>query len=265
MVPEKKEESLDAILELVTKGDLSELAPEQLLQYYLAVCKSLRLNPLTRPFEFLQLRDRQNNKQKLVMYATRTCADQLRRNYNISTEVVSAGVEGDIYVVRVRGRAPDGRVDENIGAVPMVVGYSENGIYKTRPLTPSERANAIMTAHTKAQRRLTLSMCGLGMLSEEEAQSLVADGVAAQVQAIAPDVAEKTEPQTDRDLRVEEIRNLADKVFEGETPQKRWAAFCLWAQKAVPRLGSQGLEKLTVKELDILLDLLRTKAEERSS
>ena len=193
MVPEKKDEALEAILELVTKGDLSELSSEQLLQYYLAVCRSLKLNPLTRPFEFLQLRDRQSNKTKMVMYATRTCADQLRRNYNISTEVVSAGVEGDIYVVRVRGRAPDGRVDENVGAVPMVASYVENGVYKTRPLTPSEKANAIMTAHTKAQRRLTLSMCGLGIMSEEEAQSLVSDGVANHVTPIEPAKAEKAD------------------------------------------------------------------------
>ena len=212
------------------------------------------------------------------MYATRTCADQLRRNYNISTEVVSAGVEGDIYVVRVRGRAPDGRIDENVGAVPMVISYVENGVYKTRPLTPAERANAIMTAHTKAQRRLTLSMCGFGIMSEEEAQSLVADGVANHVTPIEPAKAEKAGADqaeaengrtaenggdsSDKEARIAEIRRLADRVFEGETPQKRWSAFCAWAQRAVPRLGTQGVEKLTTKELDLLVDLLRTKFEE---
>jgi hypothetical protein len=37
----------------VIGGDLSELNAAQRADYYTAVCRSLGLNPLTKPFEFL--------------------------------------------------------------------------------------------------------------------------------------------------------------------------------------------------------------------
>jgi hypothetical protein len=53
-----------------------------------------------------------------------------------------------------------GRVDESIGAVPV-----EN-------LKGEAKANAIMKGETKAKRRVTLSICGLGMLDESEVESV---------------------------------------------------------------------------------------------
>jgi hypothetical protein len=40
---------------VVIGGDLSELNAAQRAEYYTAVCRSLGLNPLTKPFEFLTL------------------------------------------------------------------------------------------------------------------------------------------------------------------------------------------------------------------
>jgi len=57
---------------IVISGDLSELNAAQRAEYYTAVCRSLGLNPLTKPFEFLTLNG------KLRLYALRDCADQLR-------------------------------------------------------------------------------------------------------------------------------------------------------------------------------------------
>ena len=56
----------------LVSGDLAGLNESQRLEYYRAVCESLGLNPLTRPFEYLRLNGR------LVLYATRSAADQLR-------------------------------------------------------------------------------------------------------------------------------------------------------------------------------------------
>jgi len=56
----------------LVSGDLAGLSESQRLEYYRAVCESLGLNPLTRPFEYLRLNGR------LVLYATRAAADQLR-------------------------------------------------------------------------------------------------------------------------------------------------------------------------------------------
>jgi len=144
-----------AIMEKVlAEGRLEDLTPAERVAYYNAVCESRGLNPLTRPFEFVKL------SGKLVMYARRDCADQLRRLDNITVEVVSKGVEDGLYVVHVRARTPDGRVDEDFGAVAI-------GDLKGEP-----RANAILKAITKAKRRVTLSICGLGMLDETEVESI---------------------------------------------------------------------------------------------
>lgn len=60
-----------AIEEAVMVGDLSDLNATQRAEYYTAVCRSLGLNPLTKPFEFLTLNG------KLRLYALRDCTDQL--------------------------------------------------------------------------------------------------------------------------------------------------------------------------------------------
>lgn len=140
-----------AILERVLlSGDLAQLTPAQRLTYYKRVCESLGLNPLTRPFRYLAL------NRRLVLYATRDAADQLRRRDRISIEIVAREQMGDIYIVVARARTPDGRTDEAIGAVSLE-GLKGNAL-----------ANAIMTAETKAKRRVTLSIAGLGWADESE-------------------------------------------------------------------------------------------------
>jgi hypothetical protein len=62
----------EVVEKVVIGGDLSELNAAQRAEYYGAVCRSLGLNPLTKPFEYLTLNG------KLRLYALRDCADQLR-------------------------------------------------------------------------------------------------------------------------------------------------------------------------------------------
>jgi hypothetical protein len=139
------------VLEAVAiSGDLSGLTAAQRLAYYQAVCRSLGLNPLTKPFEYLTLNG------KLRLYALRDCADQLRRLHGISISISSRERLGDLYVVTARARDQTGREDESIGAVAL-------GSLKGDAL-----ANALMKAETKAKRRVTLSLAGLGWLDETE-------------------------------------------------------------------------------------------------
>lgn len=140
--------------EILLTGDLSRLTKEEKLTYYHELCGQLGLNPNTRPFMFLRLGG------KLTLYATRDCADQLRRVHGISTEIVSARIENGVYVVHVRASMPDGRNEDELGAT------SVDG------LQGAALANAVMTAATKAKRRATLSICGLGMLDETEISSI---------------------------------------------------------------------------------------------
>jgi hypothetical protein len=114
------------------------------------VCKSLGLNAMTKPFEYLTLNG------KLRLYALRDCADQLRRLHGISIYIASREKMSDIYVVTARAKDRTGREDESTGAVPL-------GNLKGDAL-----ANALMKAETKAKRRVTLSIAGLGWLDETE-------------------------------------------------------------------------------------------------
>ncbi len=145
------------IEEVVAKGDLSKLTPEQRAFFYTEVCRSVGLNPLTKPFEYLTL----NNK--LILYANKGCTDQLRGLHHINIRITNQQVTNDAYVVTVEGTTNKGRGDTEIGAVSI------------KGLTGDAYCNAIMKATTKAKRRLTLSMCGLGMLDESEIETIPAD------------------------------------------------------------------------------------------
>lgn len=140
-----------AIEDVLIRGDLSKLNEQQRTEYYLRLCSSIGLNPMTQPFQYLTLNG------KLVLYARRDCADQLRKINGISIEIVSQDKVDGLLSIHVRAKDKDGRMDEDLG----VVAFSEN-------LRGEAAANAILKAVTKAKRRVTLSLSGLGFLDETE-------------------------------------------------------------------------------------------------
>jgi len=147
-------DSTGILEQVVVGGDLSKLTPAQRVNYYARVCESIALNPLTKPFQYITLNGR------LTLYATRDCADQLRRRDKVSLTVTAADVIGDLYVVRVKATTGEGRSDEDMGAVN-ITGLKGDAL-----------ANATMKALTKAKRRATLSICGLGWLDETEIETV---------------------------------------------------------------------------------------------
>jgi len=177
-----------SVLERVlVSGDLAGLSESQRLDYYRAVCESLGLNPLTRPFEYLRLNGR------LVLYATRTAADQLRSIHGISIVDVQIERDNDLITVTVRGRNRDGREDVEIGVVS-VAGLRGDAL-----------ANAEMKAITKAKRRLTLSLAGLGWLDESEVDSIPG---AQRVAELQPSPALTDEVHALRQLLAERAKEL---------------------------------------------------------
>jgi hypothetical protein len=165
-----------AIIERVAiLGDLSGLQDHERVQYYTALCRSLGLNPLTKPFEYIEL------DRRLVLYATRGATDQLRDKQGVSLRVTKreANTELGIYSVEVEATL-NGRTDFSTGIVSL---EKERGEWKTSQagkryfagtgeydtLRGVDLANAMMKAETKAKRRATLSICGLGMIDESEA------------------------------------------------------------------------------------------------
>ncbi len=137
-----------------TKNDLSKLNDGQRAQLYGAICKSMGLNPLTSPFEYVNLGG------KLMLYAKKGATDQLRSIQGIDMVDIQRETMGDILVVTVTARTRDGRQDTEIGAVN-IAGLKGDAL-----------ANAYMKANTKAKRRVTLSLCGLGWMDETEVETV---------------------------------------------------------------------------------------------
>jgi hypothetical protein len=219
-------QALQAVEKALIQGDLSALNEEQRLAYYRATCESLGLNPLTRPFEYLRLNGR------LVLYATRAAADQLRQIHGVTVEIVDQKQIGDLYLVHVRARTRDGRQDEDIGAIS-IAGLKGDAL-----------ANAILKCITKAKRRVTLSICGLGWLDETEVDAIPAAErltVDAEPQALAaPDDATRT-------------------VLDDLTERQRGYFIGLCRRHNLdPALLVQARQITTVKEVSELIDLLRT-------
>lgn len=134
-------------------GDLSKLTPAQRVMYYKNVCESVGLNPLTKPFDYIQLNG------KLTLYAKKDATDQLRSIRNVSIDDVDITENEKQFIVKVKGHDSNGRTDVEVGVV-------------NKADMRGDTANAQMKAVTKAKRRLTLSLCGLGWLDETEVQTI---------------------------------------------------------------------------------------------
>jgi len=144
-----------AVMEsVVIQGDLSKLSAEQRSVYYMKVCESLGLNPLTKPFDYIMLNG------KLTLYCRRDAADQLRRIHGINLTITGREKIDDLYIVTARATDRDGRQDESTGVVALA------------GLKGDVLANALMKAETKAKRRVTLSLVGLGWLDETEVETI---------------------------------------------------------------------------------------------
>lgn len=149
-----------ALEKLVGNGDLTGLTPQQRIEYVHYVCTSLSLNPATNPFDFMLLPARGSTPAKTILYAKKSCAEQLRHRDQVSVEIVEETIKEGVYIVRakatIRGKDGYDRTDTDIGAVNI------------QGLTGNDLANAFKRAVTQAKRRVTLSVCGLGFPDESE-------------------------------------------------------------------------------------------------
>jgi hypothetical protein len=143
-----------AIASLILKGDLKALSPEQKVQYYNAVCDRVGLDPVARPFAYMNL------SGKEVLYCDKGGAEQLRKLHKVSLKITDRQKIEEVYVVTCEATMPDGRCDASTGAVAIA------------GLKGDSMANALMKAETKSKRRATLSILGLGMLDESELETI---------------------------------------------------------------------------------------------
>jgi hypothetical protein len=183
----------NAIIErVIAAGDLKQLKPEERNSYYLAICKSLNLNPLTRPLEYLTLNG------KMVLYARKDCTEQLRRIHAVSITKIETAERDGIFEVMAYAKTKD-REDVDFGAVSI------------KGLTGDVLVNAKLKAITKAKRRVTLSICGLGFLDETEIETIPSMGTP-QIEAAPVPTGMITTDQKRR------LKSLTESLLEFEIP-----------------------------------------------
>lgn len=145
-----------SVLEKVILGnDLAALSPIEKVQYVSWICKTLGLNPATQPIKLIKFQGKE------IPYMSKDGTEQLRKNNNVSITKIDTQVhEGGLYVATACAKLPSGREDSSTGAVTIAT------------LKGDALANAMMKAETKAKRRVTLSICGLGFLDESELDTM---------------------------------------------------------------------------------------------
>lgn len=195
----RQQSTAETLERVLLNGDLSSLKPEDRVAYYKQVCDSLGLNPLTKPFDYITLNG------KLTLYAKKDCADQLREKRCVSIVKLERERIEDIYTVTAYATDTNQRQDSSIGAVNI------------SNLKGDALANAIMKAETKAKRRVTLSICGLGMLDETEIETipqragkgqLIAETKAVEPDMIDGEVADDATPEQRRQEKVDHVIQL---------------------------------------------------------
>ncbi|ENU2677269.1 hypothetical protein ACE4NS_000841 [Campylobacter coli] len=177
----------------LVKGDLSKLSDVERASYVKNLCESLGLNMLTKPFEYIVLNG------KLTLYANKSATDQLRQIRKVSITKTEVAQVGDIYMVTAYAATPDGRTDCDTGALNI------------KNLGGDNLANAIMKAITKAKRRVTLSICGLGMLEESELETIDEKAIENKAKEIKALGAELRKFMSDNGLNTGEQNNFIKK------------------------------------------------------
>jgi len=172
------DEAAAALAHVLGTGDLHQLTNEQRVGHYLALCRSLGLNSLSRPFDWIEFEEFETRTKKLVLYPNKSCAEQLRRAHEISVRVVRKEPAGDLFVVELEGTTPSGRVGFASKYVSVIDRQGQR-------LRGQRLGNAYMKAETGALRRLTFSMVGLGSLPDPDelrsSRMVVVDGTGAVV------------------------------------------------------------------------------------
>ena len=234
-----------AVMEqVVINGDLDKLSAQDRVAYYKRVCESVGVNPFTRPFQYIRLNG------KLTLYAAKDCTEQLRARRGISITGLAATFDKDAAVYTVIATAIDreGRTDSATGAVPL--GNEVKG---------EARANAIMKAETKAKRRVTLSICGLGWLDESETGSITGAQVV--------DMHDDLEALPGGRVAAQEAKSVVDEetgeIIDDKTPpiQGQVASRAKAWQKRLSNSGDPEVAMMGQQKLDQIIEHIGLSAE----
>jgi hypothetical protein len=164
---------------------------------------------------------------KLTLYAKKDATDQLRNLRKVSIDDVDIVENETQFLVKVKGHDATGRTDVEIGVV-------------SKKDMQGNLGNIQMKAVTKAKRRLTLSLCGLGWLDETEVET-IRD---AKLARINPDTGEIVEAVAEN---VNQDTGEASPAIELIVPLSDWAvkyAASKWnckPEEAAPKIAAMKL------------------------
>ena len=160
-----------AIQSFVEKGDISLLTTDERVYLYSALCDRYGLDPITRPFDVIEL------KGKIVLYANRGATDAIARNLGVTREVTVKPNFQDVMGCKVAlcearatylGRSETSTATEQVST--LVAG-------KPELLKGVDLGNVLMKVETKAKRRATLAVAGLGNVLDYTEAATVAPSV----------------------------------------------------------------------------------------
>jgi hypothetical protein len=254
-----------AVEQAMMIGDLSKMTAEVRIAYYVATCRSVGLNPLTRPFQALT-----TDAGEVLLYLDKGGAEQLRKRDHISVRIVGRVFVDDLFIVTAEARTLNGRTEEAEGIVVVMEaeghweeGTKQNGQkyrFKKETMGPDgkpilkrlsgkEMANARMRAETKAKRRVTMAICGLGMPDEASGHEMHFDPQQGIIDedAIDTTAVEETRPEMTPGAAKASAAKAVDDLFgdqagdvfrdqgEDDTRHRVWEEIGLWyADAGIP-------------------------------
>lgn len=150
-------------IKLVIQHDLSKLSPEELSKYLRDVSEFIGLSSDLNGLDTIWMDNESGPGKSLVVYARRGTAEILRSTLGIEVlSLTDKMVKGSI-VFTATGKNHEGRQEIATGSKNI-----EN-------LQGKQLDDAIMTASTRALRRLTMQFTSLGILDESEVKAVVGD------------------------------------------------------------------------------------------
>lgn len=168
IVPADPETERDDVLTYIRSGELSDgvdlMSEAEVERVLLRITLRLGLDPLLsdRPVRTITTRD-----GRRVLYITAKGTDALAAKHRITHETIEKPTFYDfdgvkLFSARVRAKDPNGREAESTGTVPFPASRD-----------PQEVGDAHMHSETKARRRSTLVVLGIGFHDESELAGVI--------------------------------------------------------------------------------------------
>ena len=137
-------------------GGLNDLTEAEKLEYYYNACEYFKVPAELNLLQFIWIDNENGPGKNLVLYARKGATDIMRANNEISVDEVKETIGDGFIMFTAKGHDKTGRTDVAVGSIG------------TKGLSPRALSDAIMTAQTRATRRLTLQFVGGGLLDESE-------------------------------------------------------------------------------------------------